>query len=363
MRKIFLWGYWVKNFGDDLFLKVYLEQIKEFDIITYILTEKKYKSFYQKMGIRTICKDTFIYRLTYKLLISLGLPELFFLMISKKSLFVMLGGSLFAENKGIAVEKLQFKNLFYAVSKAKKSFVIGSNFGPYSNESYKNKYEMLFSKMEDVCFRDKKSYEMFSQSLKNVRYAPDIAFEGKWNKSNNQINKSIVISVINLENRTNLSKFKEKYEKVIAEICIEHIKKGNKVYLISLCEKEGDILSCSRIQNMVKKNTNYYPEIKEYTSIDKTIKLFSSAKKIYATRFHALMVGLYFNKNIVPIIYNEKGINAIQTYCESLSYFLIEDFNDLTSHKMIETNQIAKLKLTNSKQFQELINYCKTSMR
>ena len=26
MKKIFLWGYWAKNFGDDLFLKVYLDQ-------------------------------------------------------------------------------------------------------------------------------------------------------------------------------------------------------------------------------------------------------------------------------------------------------------------------------------------------
>ena len=46
MKKIFLWGYWAKNFGDDLFLKVYLDQMKEANINTYILTEKKYKKFY-----------------------------------------------------------------------------------------------------------------------------------------------------------------------------------------------------------------------------------------------------------------------------------------------------------------------------
>lgn len=40
MKKIFLWGYWTKNFGDDLFLKVYQEQMKKFNIKTYILTEK-----------------------------------------------------------------------------------------------------------------------------------------------------------------------------------------------------------------------------------------------------------------------------------------------------------------------------------
>ena len=49
MKKIFLWGYWTQNFGDDLFLKVYQEQMKKFNIKTYILTEKKYSDFYKNM--------------------------------------------------------------------------------------------------------------------------------------------------------------------------------------------------------------------------------------------------------------------------------------------------------------------------
>ena len=51
--------------------------------------------------------------------------------------------------------------------------------------------------MEDVSFRDKMSFDLFNQTLKNVRYAPDIAFEGKWEKYKNSNN--IVISVINLK--------------------------------------------------------------------------------------------------------------------------------------------------------------------
>ena len=58
MKKIFLWGYWAKNFGDDLFLKVYLDQMKEANINTYILTEKKYKKFYEEMGVKFECDLT-----------------------------------------------------------------------------------------------------------------------------------------------------------------------------------------------------------------------------------------------------------------------------------------------------------------
>lgn len=130
MKKIFLWGYWAKNFGDDLFLKVYLDQMKEANINTYILTEKKYKKFYEEMGVKVVSKDSFIYKLSYKILTMCRKPELYFWLVNKRSLFVLLGGSLFAENKGTLAEQKQFLNLDYATTKAEKSFVIGSNFGP-----------------------------------------------------------------------------------------------------------------------------------------------------------------------------------------------------------------------------------------
>ena len=62
---------------------------------------------------------------------------------------------------------------------------------------------------------------------------------------------------------------------------------------------------------------------------------------------------------MIPIIYNEKGINAIKSYCKDLQWFKIEDFNNITIDRMINTNQIADLKIPNSKQFQKLNEYCK----
>ncbi len=358
MKKIFLWGYWAKNFGDDLFLKIYLDQMKKANISTYILTEKKYKKFYEKMGVKVVSKDSFIYKLVYKILTICRKPELYFLMVNKRSLFVLLGGSLFAENKGLFAEQKQFLNLDYATTKAEKSFVIGSNFGPYIHEKFKEEYEVLFSKMEDVAFRDKMSFELFNQTLTNVRYAPDIAFEGSW-KSNKKNNNSIVISVINVEHRQGLFACKETYEKGIVDICLYHIRRNEKIILLSLCEQEGDLLACQRIYASLNQYDKRFVEVINYNSIDRTIELFASAKKIYATRFHALMMALYFCKNIVPIIYNEKGINAIESYCRSLKWFSIENFDEETLYQMMEINQTAELELPDSKQFQGLLEYCR----
>ena len=118
-------------------------------------------------------------------------------------------------------------------------------------------------------------------------------------------------------------------------------------------------MTCDNIRKMIDEKYKEYVKVVNYESIDETINLLSSANKIYATRFHALMMALYFKKNVIPIIYNEKGINAIKSYCKDLQWFEIADFNDITIDRMINTNQIADLQIPNSKQFQKLDEYCK----
>ena len=126
---------------------------------------------------------------------------------------------------------------------------------------------------------------------------------------------------------------------------------------MSLCQQEGDDLACKRINDILNQNNKRFVEVINYNSIDRTIELFASAKKIYATRFHALMMGLYFHKNIVPIIYNEKGINAIKSYCRPLKWFSIENFDEKTLHQMTKIEQTAELELPASRQFQGLLEY------
>lgn len=359
MKKIFLWGYWAKNFGDDLFLKVYLDRFKEMGLQTYLLTSKKYKRFYNEMGFNVITNDSLIYRLICKVLSHLRKPELYYLLVNKESLFVLLGGSLFAENKGKDAEQKQVQNLNCAIKKAEKSFVIGSNFGPYIHKEFKETYRMLFGKMEDVAFRDKTSYELFKSTNKNVRYAPDIAFEGNWETKIDDSNYSnyVAISVINTEYRPELSKYREIYEKGIVDICLYHIQRNEKIYLLSLCEQEGDLKTCERIYRAFKQVDKKNVKVISYSSIDEIISILANSKKNYATRFHALMISLYFRKSVIPIIYNEKGINALSTYCDSLKWFDIKDFDERNLHAMMSMDQTGVLELSDAKQFQGLMKY------
>lgn len=357
MNKVFLWGYWARNFGDDLFLNVYNKKMSPYKLKTYILTAKKNKAYYKMMGFRTICSDSLLYKITYKFLITLGSPELYYKLVNKNSLFVMLGGSLFSENKGELAEKRQLKNLSYSVNSAKKAFVIGSNFGPYNSTWFYDEYKSLFCKTYDVCFRDKKSYELFSSKLSNVRIAPDIAFEAGFEMTKKTVDE-IVISIIDLETRKDLSKYREVYENAIFEIACYHLNCGESVKLLSLCDTEGDLIACNRVYKRIKTKHKNNIEIINYENIDDIVRAISEAKKVYATRFHALMVSLCFHKNVVPIIYNEKVLNAINTYCNSLKSFMITDLKETTINIILNTNQIPVLKLFESSQFEQLIHYC-----
>src|SRR5699024_7072377 len=114
-------------------------------------------------------------------------------------------------------------------------------------EKFYNEYRFIFNKVTDICFRDKYSYNLFSE-LNNTRLASDVVFTLNTNdiEAENHEN-NFVISVINLENRENLAEYKESYEKKITEITSELIKQGNQVILMSFCENEGDLEAINRI--------------------------------------------------------------------------------------------------------------------
>ncbi|KIR02076.1 putative transferase [Lachnospiraceae bacterium TWA4] len=66
-------------------------------------------------------------------------------------------------------------------------YILGANFGPYYTEEYLKAMAKVFEKAEDVCFREKYSYQLFQNN--RVRYAPDILFTYPMPKMKQQKNK------------------------------------------------------------------------------------------------------------------------------------------------------------------------------
>lgn len=354
MKKIYIWGYWTKNFGDDLFLAILKSKLKN-NVDLILNAEKKYASYYEKLGYKVIVKDSIVNRIYTKISNVFNIAEPYYRKVNKNSIFLLLGGSLFAENKSKKSEAMQLINLSHAIRRAGASYIVGSNFGPYYSTKFFNEYHNLFKQVNDICFRDLWSYELFKKDLPNVRYSIDLALEGKWEEYCDEMvpRYDIVISAIDLSKRKNLQEYCECYERNLIDICNYYNTKGKSVALVEFCEKEGDVNVYSRmLEKMQGKNVS----IISYDSINTILSVIKGCDKIFATRFHAIMMGIYFKKNIVPIIYDQKSTNALHAYAEKYTSYDICNVNEWNIEMMVNSNQVISLRNVKSSQLSRLKN-------
>ena len=195
----------------------------------------------------------------------------------KNSLFdkydagVFVGGSIFMEIDEWQKQLKDRKEIISSFSQNNKSyFILGSNFGPYKEEQFINEYKEIFLHCNDICFRDKCSYDMF-KDLDNVRLAPDIVFQLK-PKNIKKIKNSVGISLINLNDRDDdsLEKYNYIHNKKIKELVEYFIQSGKKITFFSFCEKQGDLIAINNILKTIDKKLIHHINIITYCGeIDK----------------------------------------------------------------------------------------------
>lgn len=194
---------------------------------------------------------------------------------------------------------------------ANKYYILGSNFGPYKSTDYYEYYKKIFCKAQDVCFREKYSYNMF-KDLPNIRYASDIVFTLDISKIKVTNSKKVIISVIDCSRKNSINK-KEEYESKIIEMCEYFINSGYEVTLMSYCKFENDELAIRSILNKCKEDTRLKLNKYYYRgNIEEALNVMGDCQIIIGTRFHANILGLLLGKTIIPIAYSDKTINVLK---------------------------------------------------
>ncbi|HPF83764.1 MAG TPA: polysaccharide pyruvyl transferase family protein, partial [Bacilli bacterium] len=214
--------------------------------------------------------------------------------IKNSDYYIKVGGSIFIENNP------NYKEYDREYKTNKNTYILGSNFGPYESNEYYDYFNNLYNNIKDMCFRDKYSHDLFSSS----RYASDIVFNLDASKYNKNKKNRIVISMIDLNNYKNLKKYVNEYDNLLINI-IKKYQKDYEIYLMGFCKNEGDLNVINRIYNRLEDNTN----IKCYLydgNLNEALNIISESKIVFATRFHANILGLLFNLTIIPIIYSNK---------------------------------------------------------
>ena len=298
MKRIFLRMYLTKNLGDDLFLKIISNRYR--NVRFYILARNNYLRRYIGQNVRG---RLIITRLICRLFPCLTYP---LFRLRKYDAEVVLGGSMFIEREPNKTKLLDELNKKYI--KDVPLFIIGANFGPFKNKYYLHEHKNVFRGANDVCFRDNYSAGLFSD-LDNVRVAPDIVFSLDVKEYLVKQSRKVFISVLNLERRDELKTFLEGYERKLAEIIDRYSSCDYEVVLSSFCKAEGDEESVERVLNMTHGGNVH---ICRYDgNIDEVLKQISSSEIVIGTRFHAIILGLLFEKKVLPIIYSEKTRNTL----------------------------------------------------
>lgn len=332
MKKVFIYAYLNQNLGDDLFVKILCERFPKtkFYIVS---TRNKAKPFKNISNLVVISPPYLLSKLLFRMNRKWDLNKLLSRYFSRKSdLTVNIGGSIFMESNDWEFKLKEYKN---DISASNKFLIMGANFGPYSNPDYYNRYYEIFKNVEDVCFRDEISRELFSE-LSTVRLAPDIVFSLGKTMMENRKDKNMIFSIINLDNREKLKKYKSDYELKVKNISMKLIDKGYKVTLMSFCEREGDQVAIDRIISQIP--DKYIGDIESYyykDNIDEALNIIGSSDGVISTRFHSLILGMLYSLPVYPLIYSKKITHILNDINYEYDYTYIEKISQLSEEKVI----------------------------
>ena len=321
--KVFLFTYSKLNFGDDLFIKLLLDKYPNIDFEMHI------KDIYTK-PFKNYKNATF---LDYKE--KLKSDRLNSIDTDKYDCYVYIGGSIFMEHcdNGILGLKLFTEFIKKVKSKGKPFYYINCNFGPYKTNEYLNVANQLFNECEDICFRDKTSFDLFNTNKK--RHAKDSVYMLKKIKRN-IVKNTVGISVISIENREDLKKYNDEYIKLLRNNIKYYIDNGKEIYLYSFCEHEKDLEQINNIYQKFSSEYNKKIKIVNYNGdIDKYLDLYASMEYMMCTRFHSMILSSCIGQKYTVLSYSNKIDTVMKEYKLSGNIDKIQNINE---NKIFELN-------------------------
>lgn len=287
-KKIYIKAYTRLNLGDDLFV--------------FILCARypKHQFYIKEQGIYT---DTF--KKIKNLTIIQNVDD------ENYDAIVYIGGSIFIQNSSTSIGRLLDLKI-EIIKENIPTYIIGANFGPYTTDEYftttKNE---LFPHIHSITFRDKYSYNLFSD-MSNVNYSPDVVFSIDTNNIKKDVSNEIGISIIHHLERELLKKHYPEYLEKLIEISKHYIHMGYNVRLFSFCEYEKDMLAINDFINKLTPQERQHIVISNYTGdVLEILNQIAGLKLFITSRFHSMILGLKLGVPIIPICYSDKSSNVL----------------------------------------------------
>lgn len=326
-----------RNIGDDLFIQTLCNRYPKHNFI--ISDKAKYGSLsridnlkFSKVLKWWLLFDSVSSRNVVKSGVSRIIKAFLQIILGKHKIGVYIVGNAFKNTNYSDASQLDWLKNRIALSR--EFYLLSTNFGPYSDERWRNDALKCFETVTDVCFRDLKSYELF-ENLNNVRYAPDAILSlGKQKKMKSK--KNILISVIDCKlssRETWLKNLSSIYENKLVEIIKLFREQGYNIILLNSNTKQ-DSPASDRIKSHFLANEI---AVFNYTGdLDKLQDLYSSAEYVIGTRLHTIILAWLFDIPVYPIVYDIKVENILKSYLFKGKYTLISTIDKISAESVWE---------------------------
>lgn len=316
-KQVYLFACIEKNIGDDLFIYSISKRYKEVEFIIsdearYLkvnsLNNLKYsKKLRRWLRFANNASDNIVKRFIVSFL------ERIYRLRLKKLNSIYIVGNAFKniEYKG----NYQINWLKRRIELSNNFYLISTNYGPSNSEKWKDDCYDIFSRMTDVCFRDINSFKLFKE-LNNVRYAPDAVLSININKGRkNEINKYIIMSTIDCTFKGRSNELKDcasMYEEKMSLWINKFNEKGINVILLNSNSIQDNPASERILKRCKYKDKN---SIYNYNgNIEQIFDLYENAVAVIGTRLHTIILGWLYEIPVIPIIYDIKVKNLLESY-------------------------------------------------
>jgi len=177
---------------------------------------------------------------------------------------------------------------------------------------------------------------------------------------------SVGFSLIGLQYLSTISQYADIYITKISQLIVNLILQNKRVYLFSFCKYGGDE---NIIKQVIKKLLRPYKDkvtiIKYDGNINSFLSEYMKMEAMFATRFHAMILGLTAHQYVYPLIYSNKMLNVIKDCTFDVKYSSIDNLDmienmikDLYSNKI--TIPLTSIKDSAERQFQKLAEFVNT---
>lgn len=327
MKRVLVHAYLAGNLGDDLLVTILCRRYPKVEF--HMLAEERYKTRFAALPNAVIHtpQDSLVQEKNQWMEKHRRQSNGFLMwMASQCYATVHIGGSVFVQHQDDFSAAYQLDADLCRYSK--RLYVVGANFGPYTDVEYYRRYHALFTRYRGICFRDEPSFDKF-QDLPRVRWAPDVAFCYRPADPLPSSEKTVVISVLDLAPRGgkySIRQYQTGYEANLAALSDLLVEQGYRVELVSFCQLQGDEAAAQRIQQAMQHGSSPNVTILSYQEqLEPVLEAFAKADRVVATRFHSIVLGWLYNKPVLPVVYDLKCTQLLEDNRQD--YLTLEQWN------------------------------------